>query len=273
MAPGVIKRPENLKKIILSNVFYLIGKLDLRVGEVEEQIGVSTGYLSRLNKDDKSTKISLDLVFSLSEVLGVPLDMLCSVDMAASTPNDLKAIRFVEQLAKETSLGSRRWDKESLRQLSEIRVFANGNTDHPLYKSNHAGDACFNSSFAIKNGTRVINDMFSTNIGNDNWVYVVNVHYPDEKGSDFEVYMCQYENDTYDGYHCIEVHPVCASAPGEETGLSSALRKLYSAVAEVNQHVQFNNYVLTAIDEYLNPKPVASSDPTFIAIDSDELPF
>ena len=111
MVTNATDKKEILKKVILANVMYLINKLGLKVGKVEEAIGVSTGYLSRLGGEGNSTKIGVELVSALSVVLKIPMDILCHVDLTALTPNESTAILFIGKLMQETIENMRRWQR------------------------------------------------------------------------------------------------------------------------------------------------------------------
>ena len=49
------------KKVCLKNLGILIDQKKIKIGQLEQAVGVSAGYLSRLSKDDNTTKISIEL--------------------------------------------------------------------------------------------------------------------------------------------------------------------------------------------------------------------
>ena len=156
MAETVIRKIENMKKVILANVLFLIARLGLKIGEVEEKVGVSTGYLSRLK--DNSTNIKLELVAALAEVLGYPMDLLCTVDLTAMTPNEVTAVLFISKLTDETVKGTRRWDRFSRKDAKDVIGYDSGYTSHPLFRCRDDRMPYFNSTFAQQDGTELAGD-------------------------------------------------------------------------------------------------------------------
>lgn len=271
MATSVIKKMDALKKIILANVFYLINKLGLKIGDVEERAGVSTGYLSRLNKDDNSTKLGLDLVSSLSTVLGLPMDLLCHVDLTGLTPNEAKAVMFIGKLMTETISNDRNWIRVTRKDMAELETYKDGSTANPLVR----GDGVhlwYDSKFAEVQGTEVAGDVYHSEIGNDNFIYIAPVHYPDSTETNYELYLCHSVQEEYESWW--NLYPVCASDPKEDSEVGSSLKKLYAAINETNRRIQFDDYVKNTIDAFLNP-PAPQPDPSagFSAVEADELPF
>lgn len=62
-----------------SNIKYLCKEKEISIGDLEESVGVSKGYLSRMKKDCKS--ISLCNAYLLAQSIGVSLDDLLKQDM------------------------------------------------------------------------------------------------------------------------------------------------------------------------------------------------
>ena len=265
MTTTLADKTSNMKKNVLKNVFSLIEKQNLKIGEVEEKIGVSAGYLSRLNKDDNTTKISLELVNSLSEVLGTSIDMLCKYDLFGMTPNEVRIIQFVEKLTQETLSNNRKWNRETKNDINAIEIYGNGYTSHPLFRAPD-GVVLYNSKFAEYSGTTVSGDIFSTHLGNDNWLYLSEVCYSGKFESDYELYICQFVTDEVEGRYCMKAHPVCGTEAGEATDIYKSIQKMYSVVAEACGHVQFSDYVQSMIDNFLGLS--MSSDQ-----DEEDIPF
>lgn len=65
---------------ISRNVRFICKQRGLNIGDLEKQIGVSTGYFSRLEKN--GLKISLLNVYNASEILGVTIDDLINKDLS-----------------------------------------------------------------------------------------------------------------------------------------------------------------------------------------------
>lgn len=61
--------------IIYQNVKRLAKEKDIRIGELENKIQVSLGYLSRVQKNNY--EISVEKVFQIAEIFEISLDELC----------------------------------------------------------------------------------------------------------------------------------------------------------------------------------------------------
>ena len=48
------------KQKLMDNIYFLIQEREIKIGELENEIGVSTGYISRLNKNPESA-VSVEL--------------------------------------------------------------------------------------------------------------------------------------------------------------------------------------------------------------------
>ena len=59
---------------LAENIMALMQQKKLKIGEVEQQIGISTGYLSKMLKKETDAAPSTDIIWKLSKVLGVSTD-------------------------------------------------------------------------------------------------------------------------------------------------------------------------------------------------------
>ena len=254
------------RKLCLKNMGLLIDKKKIKVGQLETAIGVSPGYLSRLAKEDNTTKISVELLAALSEQLEVSMDTLACTDLEAMTPTEQYIFLFIEKLLQETQFSNRSWEKETQGALASVKTYANGYSSHPLFRYED-GDTYFNSFFNPDGPYCSIGgDMFHTRIAEDTMIYLANVQYNSYTSSDYEMYIVeenQYNNDT-------STSPVCATNPKSKSAFDSKLRLLYSVVADSCKHVSVSPYVRSVIDRFMSPPD--ESNP-FAGIDDGELPF
>ena len=238
---------------------------------MEDKVGVSTGYLSRLNKEDNSTKLGLDLVSALSVVLGFPMDLLCHVDLTGLTPNEAKAVMFIGKLMTETIDSVRNWIRITRKDMAELTAYQDGSTNNPLVRGDESR-LWYDSKFAEVQGTEVAGDIYHTGIGNDTYVYIAPVHYPENDETYYELYLCRSCQEEYESWW--NVYPVCASNPKGDTEVGSSLKKLYATINETNRRIQFDDFVKETIDGFLNPPaPQPAPSAGFTAVETDELPF
>ena len=62
------------KSKCLGNIYHLVKERGLKIGDLEDQAGVSIGYLSRLNKDDNKSTPGIEFLLAVAQVLNVSLD-------------------------------------------------------------------------------------------------------------------------------------------------------------------------------------------------------
>ena len=62
------------KRRFLDNVYYLAKQRDIKIGVLEANANLSTGYLARLNKDDNKSVPSIEVLVSFAEMLDVSMD-------------------------------------------------------------------------------------------------------------------------------------------------------------------------------------------------------
>ena len=74
-----MKTLDDLLKRFSANARYLCKQKGMNIGELEEQVGVSKGYLSRLSSSEKA--ISLVNLYKTAQILGTTIDELLSEDM------------------------------------------------------------------------------------------------------------------------------------------------------------------------------------------------
>ena len=239
------------RKRCVSNIDLLIKKKGLKVGAVENAIGVSTGYISRLG--DSTSKLNLEFLVALSEALEVSLDTLVCYDLSAMTPTELYVYQFCEKVVNQTLYGEMSWEKESIGAINAIKCYSNGTTDHPLFMSEDQ-EAYYNSYFADDYGTRVTGEVYRTALGTNEWLYLTRVQYPKEKGAGYELYIVE------EAYNGTTTNPLCASINSDDTAFNALLMRLYNSVAESCRKVAINASTRSIIDKFMAP-------------DDNDLPF
>ncbi len=240
------------RKRCVSNIELLIKKKGLKVGAIENNIGVSTGYISRLG--DSTAKLNLEFLVPLSEVLEVSLDTLVCYDLSSMTPTELYVYLFCEKVVNETLYGNMTWEKDSIGAINAIKCYSNGTTDHPLFMSEN-NEAYYNSYFSDDYMTRISGEIFKTTLGTNEKLYLTRVEYTRDKGTGYELYIVQQT------YNDIVTNPVCASINSDDSAFNALLTRLYSSVAESCRRVAINESTRSIIDKFMNPD------------DDDDLPF
>ena len=92
---------------IVGNIQLLAKRSGIQLGDVESQIGVSRGYLSRVANTSKS--LSLSLVYDAADILGVSVGTLVDADFRYSDSDTEMEAKFIRKLLQETRNGSISW--------------------------------------------------------------------------------------------------------------------------------------------------------------------
>lgn len=236
----------SLKKVCIQNAIQLAKKQQKPLGKLEEEIEVSAGYLSRLSKDDNTTKLTADLLVSLARALNVPIDEL--VYGAALLPNEQRIIDFIRKLEKAARNGELKWDKLSqatIAKAADFRYYNSGSTSCPIFDHNDHNLA-YHSYFTEDAGTRQVGCFYRAALVSDTYVYLVKVQYPKAEQQDYELYFIT----PIDDYEC-SIEPVCGSSPVTEARFDRLLKSLYETISDTIDSIYFNPTVCDIIDKYM----------------------
>jgi len=94
---------------LMENISNLIQQKNMKVGEVEQAIGVSTGYLARLAKSSAESIPATDVVWKLARHFGVSTDALISADFSKGMGSMSILRRFIAKLNTQTMEGILDW--------------------------------------------------------------------------------------------------------------------------------------------------------------------
>lgn len=119
------------KQVLLDNITYYLEKTGMKIGELEAKCGVSTGYISRLYKEDKA-KPSFEFVKSVAKVFHSSIDKMVYIDRSTATPTELYLFDFMQKLEKDTTLEKLSWQEEHLSDLQGIPKDEQWKVNHPL---------------------------------------------------------------------------------------------------------------------------------------------
>lgn len=249
------------KEKCISNIYQLAKEKGVKIGDLEKSVGVSTGYLSRLNKGENTTVPSVDFIANVAEVLGVTVDALLNNDYSSPTPTEKYLLAFIDKLMSQTNADKLDWKKETLSQLRSVDCDNHGNPEHILYAWKQEGSSsvvAYDSKFNPR--VDVSGDCFKLVLPGSKGTVVYLMCVNDQETIDtplqedsFELYMIK------NGYE----KPLCNSS----SPFYNSLKELYTAVTESNKHPKLENDVKASIDAFMNQIMFAEIDT------EDELPF
>lgn len=96
--------------IFMKNMAFLLKKYNLKMGDLEKVLGISTGYISRTAKENSTKKLSIDVVWKMAELFEVSIDKLISDDISELNGNVGMLVDFMEKLKHQTECVEIEWD-------------------------------------------------------------------------------------------------------------------------------------------------------------------
>lgn len=251
------------RQITLNNIYFLAKEKGIRMGDLENKVGVSTGYFSRQIKEGSTANPGVEVLAAAAEIMGVSLDALISHDYAVLSASERYVMDFLDRLTQRTSTLDIIWGRELMDSLRNPDRDNNGDPVHPLFEAQ-----CIGGVWRIEYASRfcpcadIAGDGFCVEIaeGTDlhlNWVRDVLDEVP------FEDQECGYE------LHLTKrgvARPVCSF---REPNFGKALLRLAQAASESAQHVRVSDDVRSVIDTFMH-----ETTPVQLLDDEDgELPF
>lgn len=76
--------------------------LKIKIGDLEREAELSSGYLSKLNKEDNKAVPSIDILLPIANALGVSLDILVSVNYEELGENEIYFSNLIDKLIVRT---------------------------------------------------------------------------------------------------------------------------------------------------------------------------
>jgi len=259
------------KKLMFDNIAYLLKETGKKIGEVENEAGVSAGYISRTSKD-QNAKPGIDFIVRIADALHVGIDTLLGIDLSSLTPTERYLLTFLEKLRDDTAADKLEWHRESADSLNRMETDINGNVDHPLFSYEtfyEEGEGDYPDqvsrvvflSHTFDCHTFIDQECFNLRLKNGAYVYLMHVEKSVHRTNDpdvraIEVWMvspgeCQY---------------LCSSLDGSP--LAPLVTALYAIVQEFSKHPKIKGDFKRSIDAFLNDD--LDDDPV---PQTDDLPF
>lgn len=245
---------------LLANITYLTKEKNIKIGDLEAEAGVSTGYFSRLNKGDSTALPNIEVLTAVAEKLGATIDSLVKIEYESLTESERYLVDFLEKLISDTESSEVCWTKETTRSMGPV-ITEDGDLSNPFFRYD---DVCtgidYNTGYPQYNEELVFNSLFYSDKiarltkdtayhtdlnGNTFWLCPVSIEIgKGEKQDDLEIYMKSGRI----------VHPVCHSNP-HCAAINELLQTLYLAVIASSKRPKVNATVKAAIDLYMKEIP------------------
>ena len=98
--------------VLVSNIIHLAKSNDIRLGELEKMLGISTGYISRTAKENTNKRLSIDVVWKIAHFFNVSIDGLVNHNLRLPSETTAILCRFVAKLLDQTTMDEIEWNCE-----------------------------------------------------------------------------------------------------------------------------------------------------------------
>ena len=258
-------------KFLSSNLDYLLKMYGLRISDLEELLGVSAGYVSRTINPESKKRLSVDIVWKISEIFQVNVDTLLNIDIQVPTQSLNDVIAFFKKLKQETDDAAIHWKNQGNKKENYVGLFFKELEECGLdgtKRYQYAPDGYANETKAVG----LTDDIYSadTSIGE---LYLLPLENQfKEKG--FELYIYT-DKGIYDSG---DLDLICSTFNDRSNTLRSKCDELFKSVKLHESDFVISETAKNLISRYLNPEKnySANAGEGFMNIPDgidEELPF
>ncbi len=98
------------KRLLASNITFLMRKEGIRISELEKKLGISAGYLARTLGHDSKKKISIDVVWNIAQLFGIDIKDLLEFKLWLPRSNTELVRLFIKKLWRDTVEKTLNWE-------------------------------------------------------------------------------------------------------------------------------------------------------------------
>lgn len=250
------------KKLCMNNIYYLVKKHNLKIGDIENKAEISPGYFSRINKEDSKTNPSIEVLCSIAEQLSVSLDALISVDFTALTPDESYVLQFLETLKDSVDKHKDSWEKEVLKKILN---YSNMNTPlyHPMLciENDNYDDyvsVYYRSDFYPERSIRLLDDIYYLPVSFNETIFLSNTVMLEDRENDlveskgYELYLKGPNK---------KVSTICCAYEEIYPTFYTILERLFNSIKEAVSRTSISDEVRGFLKTYMKNKQ------------DDDLPF
>lgn len=243
------------RTLFFDNIAFKLKETGKKIGELENEAGVSPGYISRTSKDG-NTKPGIDFIMKVAAALSISVDTLLKVDLSKLTPTEQYIYSFIDKLVKDTVAGKLDWNRETADYLNN-RLEKNdfGYCEHPLFEEEtffEKGEMDYPdkvtrivfTSHSYDVHTWIAGDCYYLEMKDYTYLYIMNIcksvyNRRDPETRVKEIWM--YKNGTKQF--------LCSTK--DTTRLSAYIEFLYATVAEDSKHPKVQKEIKNVIDAFM----------------------
>ncbi len=237
------------KSVLISNISSLLKEHGIKIGELEEILGISAGYISRAANSER--KLSIDVVWKIAQLFNCSLYSLLEIDRSNLSGRDKFYCAFLEKLIRETEDQSIEWEKELAEKLNR----ENGG-NHPLmseetfyeeseceYPEEVTRVVMVSNSFDCK--TAIAGNCYNTPLGDGAKLYLMSISKSVYRERDANAFAKEIWITNPNG----EKSYMCSTKEGIEIGLY--IEKLYSVIADKAKYSTLDAFAKQAIEAFM----------------------
>lgn len=279
----------------LANIRALIRQRNMKIGELESNVDLSAGYLSRLERDDNKAVPTVDVVWKIAKELGVNIELLIEGTFDHATKNIEYIRRFVQSLFDRTVSGELDWSSNNIGSINRalegkeecaiVERAPDGEYFEPsdgdmLQYGVDTGSQMRSRLFRIRSLTRPTSEViaadscFHVQIGQNQVLHLfkfTEVMYMEDPliggtPEAIDYYELAISEVNFD---IEELLPICNTL-GTTSSLEADLKKLFQELKLHEYDLRIDNRVRGIIDAFMT---VSEPSSDFSEVDDDELPF
>lgn len=106
------------RQAVMENLILLIKNKNLKIGEVQKELGVSIGYISRLVKKENRAALSAQFLWRAARYFNVTMDYLVRDDIGKQDKNIGYLREFLNYLIQQTNSGKLEWKAIRINEIN-----------------------------------------------------------------------------------------------------------------------------------------------------------
>lgn len=230
------------KNRLLQNIAYLMRVHNVKIGELENTAGVSSGYLSRLkNNDNPDACPSVENLMSFADTLHTNIIVLLYCDLTSLTETELFIYRFLESMLKQTSENTILWERLTKNYL--YTYYPNEGKPHILMAEDPSDESIYyNSLFTTDNvwldGPAYKLERFSQ----DFYIAKVSHNYDGVHKTEYEMYL----------YKDRQRRTICNATEESKRTFITLLAALYEAAAASSNVIKIDEKVKDGLESFMS---------------------
>lgn len=242
------------KSIFLDNLDYMMKRNEIKARDIEEEAGVSKGYISRLKKEGNASIPGVDFVLTVASLVGVSAEIISTIRLSECSENEQYYVNFLDRLIEKTGDKEIFWKKNTVRELKN--KLENKKDEEVLFErprsvgesliESFVGGYKYKSKFDYGEYSfeDTIGDFYSFKMDSRNVLYMVKVRVKKEEESFEGVELFLLSNHE-------KVSNICSIIPGRPKKYDSLIYKLYNTVIEIINEGGLDEEAKAAINSFM----------------------